>query len=333
MKKLLIFLICLFICFSAFSTLVNSNILGQAVELDSDYKLQIGEIIFSYFPDNDNLEGTKKTNLLFFKDKQIKVFEYYLASNDNHEYRCEVSLNLKNGKRITEFFLDGYKTKQIVRIGETISTINYFYDNDYLSYETISGDDVPLKFVYFYRNSLDQSLIAMKIYLEDQQDLILVNRNYQVENGKLISKGNNGLYITQDLTTPEVKFTSEDDKFTVTEINKIDNLVTDTKVFNNQGLQESLERKKNKEIIYSKNYFYDDKQLIRTIEKEENRTTISEYQNNAIKQQTIIENDVTIKVVNFNEDTVVETLFEQGQAFVNVTYGPDRIKILSIDYL
>ncbi|MDD4082633.1 MAG: hypothetical protein WC162_01950 [Sphaerochaetaceae bacterium] len=332
MKKVIIFLICLFLGFSVFADLVNSNILGQVVDLNSDYKLQVGDKIFSYFPENPSLEGKKSTNILFYKDKQIKVFEYYLAFKENHENRCEVSINLTNGKRIKDFYLDGYKTKRIFDGGKSVVTTNYFYTNGYLSYETISKED-SLKFIYFYRNNLDQSLIAMKVYESDNQYLVLVNKNYQVENGKLITKGNNGLYITQDLNSPEVKFSNENDKFTVTEVDKKDNLLTNIKVFNNQGLQESLEKKKDNEIIYNKNYTYLENELVKTIEIESDKTTINEYENNVLKKQTIKENDVTIKIVNYNEDKVVETLFEKGEAFANVTYGPDRIKILSIDYL
>jgi len=333
MKKLFVFLLFFLICFPAFSVLVDSNILGQIVEFPSDYQLQIGENIFSYFPENNTLEGVKKTNILLFKEKQIKVFEYYQANKENHEYNCTVSLDLKNGKRITEFFIDGFKTKQIINLGKTKTTTNYFYDNGYLSYKTISEEGGFLKFVYYYRNGQDQSLIAMKTFESDNQDFVLINEDYQVENGKLITKGENGLYITQDLEKPEVKFSSSNDKFTVTEVDSNDNLLTNIKVFNKQGLQESLEKKKDDQTIYDKNFSYENGELIKTIEKEGNQTTISEFQNNVLKTQTIKENDVTIKIVNFDEDKVIETLFEKGEAFANVTYGPDRIKILSIDYL
>jgi len=333
MKKTFIFLICLFFGFSVFATLINSNVLGQIVDFNSDYKLQVGQNIFSNFPENPTLSGKKKTNLLYYKDKQIKVFEYYLAYQDNKEYKCEVSLNLLTGQKIIEYYLDGYKTKQIIESGNLVTSKNFFYDNGYLSYETISNEESLLEFVYFYRNSLDQSLIAIKTYDSEKETLILINKNYQLENGKLLTKGENGLYITQDLDKPEVKFSNEDDKFTVTEVDKINSSIINIKVFNKQGLQESLEKKKDNEIIYNKNYIYEENQIVQTIESEGLKTTINEYENNLLKKQTIKENDVTIKMVNFNDDKVVETLFEKGEPFASVTYGPDRIKILSIDYL
>jgi len=330
MKKQLTVILILMISLCIFANTINSNVLGQTTEKDSAYQLKYNGQSIARYPGDFSLSSTKSSYSLYKENLLIKTFDYYSVNNQNHNYYCSIVKDSQTSDINIKYYKDNYKTREINQTNEGIVTNNYFYDENLLSYKIITGPNGTI-YIYYYRAQSNGSLVAIKTVTKEKETISLINNDYQMEDGNLIIKGNNGLYITQSLAEPKVEFSKTDENLTV--VTTKDEITT-TKLYNAESLLIKCIKEKDNAIIYSETLTYDDNlSLIQTIETEGNKITESDYESNNLKEQTIKENNVTIKKVDFYENKVIETLYENGEAFAAVTYGIDRMKVISIDYL